>query len=68
MLALTKMIRLEFTPVSTPSTSELGAYYAEGDMEYHLQSNQDMLREILNYIESIEYSCECGLGSSIVSI
>lgn len=40
-------------------------YGTEGDIESHLRGNSAVLKEILNYIESIEYDCECGLSSGI---
>ena len=44
------------------------AYVTEGDIESHLWSNQVVLKELINYVESIEYDCECGLAGSLSTL
>lgn len=48
-----------------PSASTFSVYTAIGDLASHLWGNQAVLRELLNYVESIEYDCECGLAGSL---
>lgn len=59
-----------FTSVGSLSNSGTTIYacvpYPSGEpIENHLQRNSAVLREILTYVESIEYDCECGLASGV---
>jgi hypothetical protein len=59
----------DFTSVGSLSPSRAITVYSrylyEEDVESHLRSNQAVLREIITYIESIEYDCEYGLACNV---
>lgn len=62
------MPREGFTSVGALSRSGVIAtidlYPTDPDIESHLRSHQAVLSELITYIESIEYDCECGSSSS----
>src|SRR5665213_64122 len=70
MPPLITMPLVSFTSVGSLSSSgtsiiQVIVYPSEEDIESHLWSTQVVLREIISYIESIEYDCECGLSSDV---
>lgn len=39
-----------------------------GNIESHLEENSEMLREIITYVESMEYECQANLASGVTSL
>src|SRR5258708_6150827 len=48
---------------SSGCSSSASDIYGDVDLEPHIRSLEDMLRELINYVESIEFDVGCGLAS-----